>query len=232
MNRKQLIQETASHVRMSLVGAEPGHDWWHTQRVWANAVLIQQTEGGDLFVVELAALLHDIADYKFHGGDEEIGPTRAREWLSSIGVDTHYFDPICGVIRNMNFKGSAGAEEACSLEHAIVQDADRLDAIGAVGIARCFSFGGHFGREIFNPEIPAKDSMTGEEYRRSKSPSINHFFEKLLLLRDRMLTETGKMLAAKRHDFMKIYLSEFFEDVKIQNDEVHSEFARRAKSET
>ena len=212
---EQLIEKTAEYMRTALVDAEPGHDWWHTTRVWKIAKEISHFEGGESVVVELASLLHDIADYKFHGGDESVGPRKAKEWLISCGADPLLAERVSEIIASMNFKG-AQASEAISLEHAIVQDADRLDALGAIGIARCFSYAGHFGRELYNPEIMPQLFLSKEEYRNSKSTALNHFFEKLLLLKDQMLTETGRILASEKHEFMLEYLQRFL--VEAQAD--------------
>jgi len=214
MDHKTIVETTASFVRKTLENAEGGHDWWHIHRVWTNARRIAQTEDCDLLVVELAALLHDIADSKFHGGDEEIGPETAGNFLQSINTDPDIIQHVQQIIRYISFK--AGFDKAAfhSKELAIVQDADRLDAIGAIGIARAFSYGGFKGREIYNPEILPNLNMSKEEYKNSASPSINHFYEKLLLLHDKMNTPTGKQLAQQRHEFMEQYLIQFYSEVK------------------
>jgi len=214
MDNKTIVETTASFVRKTLENAEGGHDWWHIHRVWTNARRIAQTEDCDLLVVELAALLHDIADSKFHGGDEEIGPETAGNFLQSINTDPDIIQHVQQIIRYISFK--AGFDKAAfhSKELAIVQDADRLDAIGAIGIARAFSYGGFKGREIYNPEILPNLNMSKEEYKNSASPSINHFYEKLLLLHDKMNTPTGKQLAQQRHEFMEQYLIQFYSEVK------------------
>ncbi|PTQ95560.1 uncharacterized protein C8P68_10565 [Mucilaginibacter yixingensis] len=214
MTHPQLIDSTAAFVRRTLENAEGGHDWWHIHRVWHNARLIAQTEQADRLTVELAALLHDIADSKFHNGDEEIGPQTAMNWLRSIGVDDAVVAHVGNIIRHMSFKASFNDSGFYSMEMGIVQDADRLDAIGAIGIARAFTYGGFKNREIYNPEIPPNLNMTKEEYKNSASPSLNHFYEKLLLLKDRMNTVTGKRLAEERHAFMEAYLDQFYKEVK------------------
>ncbi len=214
MEPAAIIDSTISFVRKTLENAEGGHDWWHVHRVWTNAKRIAQTEECDLLVVELAALLHDIADSKFHNGDEEIGPAIAGEFLRSISIDTATIEHVQQIIRHISFKSGFDKAAFSSKELDIVQDADRLDAMGAIGIARTFSYGGFKGREIYNPEIPPNLNMTKEEYKSSAAPSINHFYEKLLLLKDKMNTSTGKQLAEQRHNFMELYLKQFYDEVK------------------
>jgi uncharacterized protein len=207
---KALIAKTVDFVRETLKNAEGGHDWWHIYRVWNNAKLIAQTETADLLTVELAALLHDIADSKFNNGDEEMGPVMAANFLRSIDADEEMVAHVEQIIRHISFKTEFDNTAFNSVELDIVKDADRLDAIGAIGIARTFNYGGFKGREIFNPEIKPKTGMTKAEYKNSTAPSINHFYEKLLLLKDKMNTKTGKALAKQRHDFMLSYLYQFF----------------------
>lgn len=205
------VEKTKEFVKDRLMGEGTGHDWFHIERVYKNALHIAKGEKVDLLIVELAALLHDIADYKFHDGDEEIGGIVASDWLRSIGVNEQTVLKVKEIIDNMSFKGSfskGGIE--LSLEGKVVQDADRLDAIGAIGISRAFAYGGKFDREIYNPEIEPANYQTVEQYKNNKSTSINHFYEKLLLLKDKMNTETGKRIAEKRHAFMEMYLEEFF----------------------
>jgi uncharacterized protein len=180
--------------------------------VWNNAILISKTEQADPFIIELAALLHDIADSKFHDGDEEIGPQRAGEFLKSIGLKETIIIHIQQIIRNMSFKASLGQVDFHSKEMEVVQDADRLDAIGAIGIARAFTYGGFKNRELYNPEIPPALNMSKEEYKKSDAPTINHFYEKLLLLKDKMNTETGLRIAEERHQFMLTYLEQFYNE--------------------
>jgi uncharacterized protein len=211
MNNQEIIEHTVSFVKKTLAEAEGGHDWWHIYRVWKNAQHIaQREEGVDSFVVELGALLHDIADSKFHGGDEEIGPKTAREFLSSLGVSSSLVEHIENIVRHISFKSSREGQKWMSPELAVVQDADRLDALGAIGIARTFNYGGHKGRSICNPDIKPNLKMSKEEYKNSDSPTINHFYEKLLLLKDLMNTKTGKAMATERHIFMEQYLSQFY----------------------
>ena len=197
-SNKDLIDLTVQFVKESLQGAESGHDWWHMERVWNNAILISNTENVDHFIVELAALLHDIADSKFHNGDEEIGPKKAGDFLRNIGIEDSQIIHIQQIIRNMSFKSSLGTLNFTSKEMEVVQDADRLDAIGAIGIARAFTYGGFKNRDLYNPEIPPALHMSKEEYKSSKAPTINHFYEKLLLLKDKMNTQTGKEIATQR----------------------------------
>jgi uncharacterized protein len=212
LNHDQLIAETVKFVKHTLEGAESGHDWWHIQRVWNNALQIIKTEIAEQLIVELAALLHDIADSKFHNGDEEIGPKIAGDFLSSQQLPQDLILNVQQIIRNMSFKASLGNKEFHSRELEIVQDADRLDAIGAIGIARAFTYGGFKNRELYNPGILPSLNMSKEEYKNSTAPTINHFYEKLLLLKDKMNTETGKRIAAERHVFMEQYLAQFYKE--------------------
>ncbi len=212
MNKQEIIQKTIIFVKETLADAEGGHDWWHIYRVWKSAKHIAQHENVDIFIVELGALLHDIADSKFHGGDENIGPMRAREFLQSIQVDAQVIDHIEKIISNISFKGGRLPQSFKSPELDVIQDADRLDAIGAIGIARTFNYGGHKGRTIYNPEIKPNLQLSKEEYKSSDAPTLNHFYEKLLLLKDRMNTRTGMEMALKRHDFMLSYLDQFYKE--------------------
>jgi len=209
MTQQEIIDATVEFVKVTLSEAEGGHDWWHIYRVWNNAKLIMKHEEVDALIVELGALLHDIADSKFYGGDEEIGPKTARDFLTSIGVEDGVIEQVENIVRHISFKGSLEGQQWMSPELAVVQDADRLDAIGAIGIARTFSYGGHKGREIYNPTIPPKLNMTKEEYKHTHAPTLNHFYEKLLLLKDRMNTETGKQIAEQRHVYMEGFLEQF-----------------------
>ena len=210
----QLVAETVKFVKHTLADAESGHDWWHIQRVWNNSLQIMKTESADQLIVELAALLHDIADSKFHDGDEEIGPQKAGDFLRSQKLNEEMILHVQQIIRNMSFKTSFGKVEFHSIELDIVQDADRLDAIGAIGIARAFTYGGFKNRELYNPEIPPALKMSKEEYKNSAAPTINHFYEKLLLLKDKMNTESGKRIAEERHSFMELYLEQFYKEWK------------------
>lgn len=207
------IEKTILFVKDTLKNAEAGHDWFHVERVWKNAQLIlKEEENADHEVVELAALLHDIADSKFHDGNEEIGPLKAETFLSFISVKQDTLIHVSNIIKYMSFKASLGSVDFHSKEMEIVQDADRLDAIGAIGIARAFHYGGFKNREIYNPAVKPILEQTKEEYKNNKGPTINHFYEKLLLLKDKMNTQTAKKLAESRHHFMGLYLSQFFDE--------------------
>jgi uncharacterized protein len=212
MDQSELIDKTTIFVRTTLKDAEGGHDWWHIYRVWANAKLIAKTEQANTLVVELAALLHDIADSKFHNGDEEIGPNTAGNFLRSVNADEDVIEHVQQIIRHISFKSGFDKSDFHSIELDIVQDADRLDAIGAIGIARAFSYGGFKGREIYDPTIKPNLNMTKAEYKNTTAPTINHFYEKLLLLKDKMNTTTGKKLAGQRHAFMESYLKQFYSE--------------------
>lgn len=204
------IEKTITYVKQQLANAEGGHDWWHIERVWKSAKKIAETENVNLLVIELGALLHDIADAKFHDGDEELGPQIAAVFMREINVDEETIQHVVQIIKHISFKGGKEAQTFTSPELNVVQYADRLDALGAIGIARTFNYGGFKNREIFNPNIPPNLTMTKEEYKKSDAPSINHFYEKLLLLKDLMNTETGKQLAIQRHVFMEQYLEQFY----------------------
>ncbi|GAB1464026.1 HD domain-containing protein [Pedobacter sp.] len=206
------IQQTIDFVKTTLANAEAGHDWFHIERVYKTAQHINQKEQANALIVALAALLHDIADSKFNGGDEEIGPQKAGDFLSSIGVDIEIVNEVKLIIKNLSFKASLGEISYASKELNVVQDADRLDAIGAIGIARAFTYGGYKNRVLYSPEIKPNLQMTKEEYKNTTAPTINHFYEKLLLLKDLMKTDTGKKMAQQRHDFMLNYLDQFYEE--------------------
>ena len=211
MNTVAIIEATKAFVKSELLEAEGGHDWFHIERVYKNTLLIAKNEPVDLIVVSLAALLHDIADPKFHNGDETVGPRVASEFLLKHNVDTKIIEHVTQIIENMSFKNSFDLNATFnSKEMEVVQDADRLDAIGAIGIARCFNYGGFKDRPLYNPEIKPNLNMTKAEYKAAKSPTLNHFYEKLLLLKDQMNTKTGKRIAQKRHEFMKLYLKQFY----------------------
>ncbi|SKB52827.1 uncharacterized protein SAMN05660776_1664 [Salegentibacter holothuriorum] len=212
MNKPEILKNTEAFVKETLKNAEGGHDWFHIQRVWNNAKLIAKNENADLFIVELGALLHDIADSKFHNGDETVGPKMASTFLQKQQVDAEAIDHVVKIIENVSFKGGNVQQEFNSIELEIVQDADRLDALGAIGIARTFNYGGFKERALYNPEIKPKLNMSKEEYKASAAPTINHFYEKLLLLKERMNTKTGQEIAQKRHDFMELYLEQFYEE--------------------
>lgn len=208
----ELIEKTIAFVKEQLKDAEGGHDWFHIERVYKNAQLIAFEEECDKTVVMLAALLHDIADSKFHGGDESVGPKTARTFLESQNVDEETINHVVKIIENVSFKGGNFEAKFHSKELDIVQDADRLDAIGAIGIARTFNYGGFKNRTIYNPEIQPNLTMSKEEYKKSESPTINHFYEKLLLLKDKMKTRTGVKIAGQRHLFMENFLFQFYDE--------------------
>jgi uncharacterized protein len=210
MEQEKVIINTISFVKKELQGAEGGHDWWHIERVWKNAKLIAASEDVNIFIVELGVLLHDIADAKFFDGDEYIGPEKARIFLERSFVKKEIIDHVEDIIRNISFKGGNNSTTFYSPELAVVRDADRLDAMGAIGVARAFNYGGFKNREIYNPSIPPDLNMDKDSYRKSHAPTINHFYEKLLILKDRMHTATGKKLAEDRHAFMVKYLEQFF----------------------
>ena len=212
MINPDLINKTILFVKEKLENAEGGHDWFHIERVYKNAILISKEEDCDITIVKLGALLHDIADSKFHGGDESVGPKIAREFLSSENVSEEIITHVINIIENISFKGGNFEKKFTSKELEIVQDADRLDAIGAIGIARTFNYGGFKNRQIFNPNIPPNLNMSKEEYKNSDAPTINHFYEKLLLLKDKMNTITGKKIAQERHRYMENFLSQFYSE--------------------
>ena len=210
MINHDLIAKTILFVKEKLENAEGGHDWFHIERVYKNAVLISKNEICDTTIVQLGALLHDIADSKFHDGDETIGPRVAREFLESEKVDDEVITHVVNIIENISFKGGNFEKKFTSIELDIVQDADRLDAIGAIGIARTFNYGGFKNRTLYDPEIAPNSSMTKEEYKNNESPTLNHFYEKLLLLKDKMNTATGKQIAQERHRYMEGFLAQFY----------------------
>ncbi len=209
---QQTINQVAVRVRAILEGEGSGHDWWHVVRVWNMAKHLCEQERADFFVVELAALLHDIADWKFHDGDDTVGPRVAREILTEYNVDSVVIDHVAMIIATMSFKGAGVVTAMDTLEGKIVQDADRLDAIGAIGIARTFAFGGHKNREMYNPEEMPVMHDSKEAYSKNTGHTINHFYEKLLLLKDRMNTGAAKQIAEGRHEFMEQYLERFYSE--------------------
>ena len=210
MSTTNLIETTIQFVKATLAQAEGGHDWFHIERVYKNAVLIAASENCDLVIVQLGALLHDIADSKFHDGDETIGPRTARTFLESEKVAPATIDHVIAIIENISFKGGRVERKFSSIELDIVQDADRLDAIGAIGIARTFNYGGFKNRALYNPEMAPNLTMTKDEYKNNEAPTINHFYEKLLLLKDKMNTQTGKQIAQDRHRYMEDFLEQFY----------------------
>lgn len=210
MTDQQIIEKTAAFVKSELQNAEGGHDWFHIERVWHSAKTIARAEPVNRLVVELGALLHDIADHKFH--DESMGVVKARKFLESLGVEESMIDHLEKIKRNISFKGGNFIQDFFSPELSVVQDADRLDAMGAIGVARAFNYGGFKGRAMYDPSIKPTAGMTVDQYKESKAPTINHFYEKLLLLKDRMNTETGRKMAEQRHRFMEQFLAQFFRE--------------------
>lgn len=214
MDKEKIISNTILFVKDTLKNAEGGHDWFHIERVFKNAILLSKEEKVDIFVVSLAALLHDIADPKFNNGDEKIGPKKATQFLIDENVPKKIGKHVINIIKHMSFKNSfdKNSQNFTTKEFEVVQDADRLDAIGAIGIARCFNYGGFKNRPLYDPKIIPNLTMTKEEYKNSTEPTINHFYEKLLLLKDKMNTETGKRIATDRHLFMEKYLEQFYNE--------------------
>ncbi len=213
MNKEQIILNTIDFVKETLEGAEGGHDWFHIERVYKNALLISENEKVDRFTVQLGALLHDIADAKFYNGDESIGPKKAIEFLKKQYVDEDIIIHIKNIILFISYKSSLDtSKKFTSPELDVIQDADRLDAIGAIGIARCFNYGGFKNRSLYDPTIEPNLEMTKEQYKKSTAPTINHFYEKLLLLKDKMNTKTGQLLAKERHRYMEGFLQQFYEE--------------------
>jgi uncharacterized protein len=206
------IEQTITFVKKELEGAEAGHDWFHIQRVYNNVLNLLKTEQANEQVVVLGALLHDIADSKFHNGNETIGPKKAMDFMTSLDINDEVKDHVVKIIENISFKGGNFNKTFHSKELEIVQDADRLDAIGAIGIARTFNYGGYKNNGLYDPEIQPKLKMTKEEYKNHKGTTINHFYEKLLLLKDLMNTETGKKLAENRHQYMEGFLEQFYNE--------------------
>ena len=210
MTHPVLINKTTSFGNAKLEKAEGGHDWFHIERVFKNAVLIAKNEDCDVTVVKLGALLHDIADSKFHEGDESVGPKIARDFLESENVDEEIITHVVHIIKNISYKGGNFEKKFSSLELDVVQDADRLDAIGAIGIARAFNYGGFKNRALYDPKIAPNSRMSKEEYKKNDAPTLNHFYEKLLLLKDKMNTDTGKQIAKERHRYMEGFLAQFY----------------------
>jgi uncharacterized protein len=218
MNQAQVINKTKDFVEAAFKNEETGHDWWHMYRVWKLSKYIAAHEKDvDPYIVELGALLHDIADWKFHDGDLEAGPKAARKWLESVGVNNETILAIEDIIRNVSYKGSGVKQNMKSKEGQIVSDADKLDALGAIGIARAFVYGGSMSRPLYDPDVKPVDHQTFEAYKNGKSHTINHFYEKLLLLKDKMYTKTAKDIAEQRHDYLEQFLEEFYKewDVKL-----------------
>ena len=215
MQPEELVNKTAAYVKEKFSGEGSGHDWWHIYRVWQNALYLSQHEPVDLYIVQLGALLHDIADWKFNDGDEKAGEVAARNWLQSQGASENVINQVCHIINEVTFKGAGVTTLVSSLEGKIVQDADRLDAIGAIGIARAFAYGGFKNREMYNPEEPPLLHENFASYKTNTSHTINHFYEKLLLLKDRMQTSTGRKLAEERHEYMLSFLDQFYREWQV-----------------
>ena len=212
MHHDEIIDNTVLFVKETLKDAESGHDWFHIERVWKIAKLISKLENCNHFIVEMAALLHDIADSKFHNGNEVIGPELALKYMNSIQIDEEISTQIVNIIRNISFKGGHKHSDFNSIELQIVQDADRIDALGAIGIARAFNYGGFKNRSLYDPDIKPQLNMSKEAYKNSSAPTINHFYEKLLLLKDKMNTKSGKKMAEERHLFMEKFLEQFYKE--------------------
>lgn len=211
MNQNDIIQKTTEYIKQEFSNDTSGHDWWHIYRVWKNALAINKHEKADSFIVQLAALLHDLDDWKFNSSEDET-PLRARRWLDSCSVEIHIADNVCNIIKHISYKGANVKNKMDSLEGFIVQDADRLDAIGAIGIARAFAYGGYKNRMMYDPESKPEMHNSFEEYKNSQSDTINHFYEKLLLLKDMMNTKTAKRIAEQRHDVMVKFLDDFMKE--------------------
>lgn len=213
---KNLIQNTVEFVKEKLEGAEAGHDWFHIERVWKLSKKIAETESCNQEVVELAALLHDIADPKFHNGDETLALKVSREFLESQNAAEELIEQVLFIIKNISFKNRGEVPQNLPVELKIVQDADRIDAIGAIGIGRTFNFGGFKNNPMYDPNVEPKLNMSKEEYKKSNGTTINHFYEKLLLLKDMMNTEKGKEIAGERHDFMLKFLDQFYKEWNVE----------------
>jgi len=223
MNKEQIINKTEDFVKKIFQKDNTGHDWWHTQRVRILAKKIARDEDADLFIVDIVALLHDVGDYKFFSGDEKVGLLFVKKWLSSLEISEALIERILEIISKISFKNTLPASknrknkkpvQILSKELTVVCDADRLDAMGAIGIARAFTYGGFYRRQIYNPEIKLNKNITQEEYKTTEAPTINHFYEKLLKLKCMMYTKMGKKIAKKRHRFLNLYLKEFFKEWK------------------
>lgn len=210
MDKKEIIKKVVAHFKKEFAHESTGHDWFHIERVWKNACLIAKEEGGDLFVIELGALLHDIADHKFVANADNESKKRTITLLEGLGVDKATIEAVLHIVLNCSFKGGIGENKMRSKEGLIVQDADRLDAIGAIGVARTFAFGGKFGNLLYDPNVGPSSFASAEEYRKKRTHTINHFYEKLLLLKDGMNTNTGRELAQNRHDYMEEFLEQFY----------------------
>lgn len=212
MNEDAVLKKTEEYIRNKFSGEGSGHDWWHIYRVRNIAIQIAARENADLYVVQLAALLHDIADWKFNDGNFSAGPKLAQEWLEKLQVGEDIISHVCEIIKGVSFKGAGVTAKMSTTEGMVVQDADRLDAIGAIGIARTFAYGGHKGQEIYNPDVRPEWHDSFEEYKNCTGSTINHFYEKLLLLKDLMNTETARRMAVERHRYMEQFLDRFYKE--------------------
>jgi uncharacterized protein len=210
LNRDEVISRTEQYARHELGEDSSGHDWWHVHRVREIAVGLAKSENADVYIVELAALLHDISDYKLNGGDQQKGPRMAYEWLASLGESEQCATAVAEIIATLSFKGAGTLSEMSTVEGMVVQDADRLDALGAIGVARAFAFGGYAGQPMHEPAAQPHLHSTPDEYLKRKGTTVNHFYEKLFLLKDRMNTENARLVAARRHMVLKEFLDEFF----------------------
>lgn len=212
MTKAQIVQKTADFIQEKFSEEGTGHDWWHMYRVWQLAKHIAKQEGGDMFTIELAALLHDIADWKFNDGDSTKGAREASSWLEQLGVEQSVIDEVTFIVEHISYKGGMGKYKMRSIEGKVVQDADRLDALGAIGVARTFAFGGSAGRPIYDPHVKPMQYKSVKEFKDkiAVNHTINHFYEKLLLLKDKMNTKTGKQIAQARHKYMEDFLKEFY----------------------
>ncbi len=213
MTKKEIIRKTEEFVKKTMKG-DPGHDWSHVDRVRKTALYIGEKEKADLFIIELASLLHDVADHKFYKGDDQIGPNTAKKWLEKMNLESSKIKEICSIIEEVSFKGARVKYNLKNFEGNIVRDADKLDALGAIGLARTFSYGGHFNVPMYLPDVKPYFHKSFKEYKKNSASTINHFYEKLLLLKDRMHTKTAKQIAIRRHKFMEQYLKEFYEEWK------------------
>lgn len=209
---KILIEATALEMKKRLAGEGSGHDWWHIWRVWHMAKRLQSTEGGSPLVTELAALLHDIADWKFHDGDDLAGGREARKWLESQGAPEEIISHVSDIIDGLSYKGAGVPTPMSTIEGKIVQDADRLDVIGAIGIARCFAYGGSKNRALHDPEADYSLHETAEAYKAGDKSSLHHFYDKLLLLKDRLNTQSARRIASERHKYLEDYLTRFLQE--------------------
>lgn len=208
MSETDLIQQTADHVKKQFQHDSSGHDWWHIYRVWKNALFICQNEQADQFIVQLAALLHDLDDWKL-SPESDGPPIRAQAWMQLLSIDSQVNEQVCEIIQHLSFKGAQVENQISTIEGMIVQDADRLDAIGAIGIGRAFAYGGHKGRLMYDPDSPPTLHASFEQYKNSRSATINHFHEKLFLLKERMNTATARRIAEQRHTFMQEFVERF-----------------------